>query len=65
MGPNDARRVVWASGEFFLRVFLILTNFLWILIAEYATGRAAATKTGSKDARRVVWVRGKFFLLFY
>ena len=28
-GPNDARRVVWAIGEFFLyipRVFLVLTD---------------------------------------
>ena len=32
--PNDAKRVVWALGEFlffFLRFFLILTKFLLYL----------------------------------
>ena len=45
-GPNDARHVVWACGEFFfffLRIFLMLTNVL--LTTKYATGSAATTET--------------------
>ena len=32
MGPNDARRVVWAIGEFFSSLFfLFITNVLSVL----------------------------------
>ena len=61
MGPNDARRVVWALGEFFLIFFV----FFWYLTIYIATTdslkvwcgstQAKTTTTGPNDARRVVW----------
>ena len=69
-GPNDARRVVWALGEYFiilLSFFLMLTkDLLYVLvpIMKYVTGWAGTAKTGPNDARCVVWAVCEF-ILFY
>ena len=64
MGPNDARRVIWTLGEYFLffsSLFLILTKvllYLHDLMMKYETGWAGTTKKGLNDARRVVGALG-------
>ena len=60
-GPNDARRVVWALGEFFffLRVFYLFNDLHRYYGCsegtEGSSGEATTTTTGPNDARRVVW----------
>ena len=67
-GPNDARCVVRALGEFFFfsLYFLILTyrifRFYWL---NTQRRKAVTTKKGPNDARHVVWALGKFFFVFF
>jgi len=59
-GPNDARRVVWATGTCFCKfylltnVFLFHTGSIYVRKARGGFGWAARTKTGPNDAIRVV-----------
>ena len=60
-GPNDTRRVVWAtlvSFFFFLLVLLILTIVLRYYLYFKSNGqlrKVATTETGPNDASCVVW----------
>ena len=68
-GPNDARHVVWASGELFLFsscFFLYLTIYIGtlnILRVQCGSTRATTTTTGPNNVRRVVWALGEFFFI--
>ena len=70
-GPNDARRVVWAIGEFFKYIslcFYILTNILSTYrcnLQGMERGRAVMMRTGPQDARHVIWAIGEFFSNFF
>ena len=53
-GPNDARRVVWALGEFFLyifRSFTILNDFYRYISIKWDLWNTTTMKTGPNDAR--------------
>ena len=72
MGPNDARHVVWAIGEFFIyffRVFLTLIDILSIYSCNIRSTRAGRYRTiriGPNDAPGVVWALGEYiFFLFF
>ena len=66
-GPNDSKRVVWASGEFFIiiRVFFSLqiifigTTSILELQTDYL--EATTRESGPNDPRRVVWAIREFF----
>ena len=71
-GPNDARCVVWAIGEFFyifFRVFfctkLMFYSIYRLQTTEYTTWRVATTGIGPNDTSRVVWAIGDFFFVFF
>ena len=65
IGPNDVRCVVWAIGEFFFRVFHILTNVMYIYTIVMETERYVTTKLGPNDMSGVVWAIGKFLSCFF
>ena len=68
MGPNDAKRVVWAIREFFLYLFHVLLLLTSVFRYYLSTGRlrdTETTKTGPNDASRVVWAIRRFFLSFF
>ena len=45
-GPNDARRVVWALGEFFFFSFVLLDNYQSFV--EYLGYKLRYTKQGDQ-----------------
>ena len=73
--PNDARRVVWAKGMYFLYLFRVLFNLtdafcFYLGSIEVLKGRgglewAAVTKTGPNNARPVVWALCTCFFFFH
>ena len=66
-GPNDAFRVVWAIGEFFLMLFafFITTNHVTgILKLRMYLREATMKRTGPNDAKHVVWAISEFFLYY-
>ena len=68
MGPNDAKRVVWAIQEFFIYLFHVLLLLTSVFRYYLSTGRlryTETTKTGPNDVRRVVWAIHRFFLSFF
>ena len=74
-GPNDARCIVWALGEyksFFFEFFLLLTNLLqhlYVLNYEITLQRVRwkveARKMGQNDARHVVLALGECIFYFF
>ena len=55
-GPNDARHVVWAIGEFFMISFVFFLNILTNVLFTYSrniqsigAGRSEMTRTGAND----------------
>ena len=62
MGPNDARCVVWALGEFFffLCSFLILNDIYSMEGSLRASSKATRTIMGPDGAKCVVWAHGEY-----
>ena len=55
-GPNDARRVVWAIGEFLTYLFHVFFNILTNVLFTYSrniqslgAGRSEMTRMGAND----------------
>jgi hypothetical protein len=74
MGPNDARRVVWAICMLiFFRFFIyILTNISTLYIGiDYcfkawgSSGKAATRRMGPNDTRRIVLAIGMLFFFLH
>ena len=71
MGPNDANRVVWATGTcfFFLSCFFfnsfLSTRNLGATVLRMDTEEATTRRMGPNDAKRVVWAISKCFFLFF
>ena len=73
MGPNDASRVVWALGEFFIyfhHVFFFSYLMIYIDITdslELQCGSTQATTTtmGPNNVSRVVWPLGEVFFIYF
>ena len=65
-GPNDARRVIWALGDFFfLCSFLILNDIYSMEGSPRASSKATRTIMGPNGAKCVVWAHGEYlFFLF-
>ena len=65
-GPNDARHVVWALGDFFfLCSFLILNDIYSMEGSPRASSKAMRTIMGPNGAKCVVWAHGEYlFFLF-
>ena len=68
-GPNDVRRVVWATGTSFLisvHVFYILM-IISVIFRLYLSNKCMRSpvmmQTGPNDARHVVWATGMSFLI--
>ena len=74
-GPNNARSIVWALGEFFFLFFsyflaywLMFYSLYRILFTKYVTGewwRVATTKTGPDNAGHVIWALDEWSFLFF
>ena len=69
-GPNDVRRVVWATGTSFLisvRVFyilMIISVIFRLYLSNKCTRSPVMMQTGPNDARCVVWASGMSSFLF-
>ena len=69
MGPNDARRVVWAICKFFLLLFRILSliNYYFHVISIFLKEvmKAMIKKRGPNDTSGVIWAIGESFFWFF
>ena len=61
-GPNDARHVVWALGEFFILCsFLILNDIYSMEGSPRASSKVTRMIMGPNSAKCVVWAHGEYF----
>ena len=60
MGPNNARHIIWASGEFFKIKFCVF-YILIIYTGYYLWNMHVMMKTSPNNASGIVWASGEFF----